>query len=94
MSASDFEERVVTVPLRDAKAAPVQERADAAVRIVREHLAKHFKADLDEVRLDPSLSEAVWAQGRQNVPSKLRVRAARFVEDGETVVEAEPAESE
>ena len=24
MSAGDFEERVVTVPLRDAKAAPVQ----------------------------------------------------------------------
>ncbi|MFB6157796.1 MAG: 50S ribosomal protein L31e [Haloferacaceae archaeon] len=92
MSASDFEERVVTVPLRDAKAAPVQERADAAMSIVREHLAKHFSVEEDAVRLDPTLNEAVWERGRHNPPSKLRVRAARFVEDGEPVVEAEPAE--
>jgi large subunit ribosomal protein L31e len=92
MSSSDFEERVVTVPLRDAKAAPVQERADAAMRIVREHLAQHFSVEEDAVRLDPSVNEAVWERGRQKPPSKLRVRAARFVEEGEPTVEAEPAE--
>ncbi|MFB6305306.1 MAG: 50S ribosomal protein L31e [Haloferacaceae archaeon] len=92
MSSSDFEERVVTVPLRDAKAAAVQERADAAMRIVREHLAKHFSVEEDAVRLDPSLNEAVWERGRRKPPSKLRVRAARFVEEGEPIVEAEPAE--
>jgi large subunit ribosomal protein L31e len=92
MSTSDFEERVVTVPLRDARAEPVQERADAAMRIVREHLAKHFKVETGDVRLDPSLNESVWSGGRSNVQSKIRVRAARFVEDGEPVVEAEPAD--
>jgi large subunit ribosomal protein L31e len=76
MSTSDFEERVVTVPLRDANDKPVQERADFAMRIVR----------------DTSVNEAVWANGRENPPSKVRVRAARFVEDGEPVVEAEYAE--
>ncbi|MFB6080933.1 MAG: 50S ribosomal protein L31e [Haloferacaceae archaeon] len=92
MSANDFEERVVTVPLRDAKAAPVNERADAAMRIVREHLARHFSVETDAVRLDPSLNEAVWERGRHEPPSTLRVRAARFVEEGEPIVEAEPAE--
>lgn len=92
MSTSDFEERVVTVPLRDAKEKPIQQRADYAVKIVREHLAKHFSVDGDDVILDASVNEAVWANGRQNPPSKLRVRAARFVEDGEPVVEAEHAE--
>ncbi|MFB6280449.1 MAG: 50S ribosomal protein L31e [Haloferacaceae archaeon] len=92
MSTSDFEERVVTVPLRDAKAAPVQERADAAMRIVREHLAQHFSVEEGAVRLDPSLNEAVWARGRRKPPNSLRVRAARFVEEGEPIVEAEPAE--
>jgi large subunit ribosomal protein L31e len=92
MSTSDFEERVVTVPLRDVKAEPVQERADAAMRIIREHLAKHFKVETEDVRLDPALNEAVWSGGRSNVPSKLRVRAARFVEDGQPIVEAEPAD--
>jgi len=92
MSTSDFEERVVTVPLRDANDKPVQQRADYAVKIVRGHLAKHFSVDEEDVVLDTSVNEAVWANGRQNPPSKLRVRAARFVEDGEPVVEAEYAE--
>jgi len=92
MSANDFEERVVTVPLRDARAEPSNERADRAMTIVREHLATHFKVDEGEVRLDPDINEAIWAQGRNNPPSKLRVRAARFVEDGEPIVEAETAE--
>ncbi|MFB6161074.1 MAG: 50S ribosomal protein L31e [Haloferacaceae archaeon] len=92
MSASDFEERVVTVPLGEAKAAASGERADAAMRIVRDHLAKHFDVEGEAVRLDPSLNEAVWARGRSKPPNELRVRAARFVEEGEPVVEAEPAE--
>ena len=92
MSANDFEERVVTVPLRDAKAAPSSQRADKAMSLVRAHLAKHFKVDESEVRLDPSVNEAVWEQGQNNPPSKLRVRAARFVEDGEPIVEAETAD--
>ena len=92
MSTAEFEERVVTVPLRDAKRKPVQQRADYAMKIVRQHLAKHFSVETDEVRLDASVNEAVWANGRQNPPSTLRVRAARFVEDDEPVVEAEHAE--
>jgi large subunit ribosomal protein L31e len=91
MSANDFEERVVTVPLRDVRAAPDHERAGKAMSIIRTHLAKHFTVDESDVRLDPSLNETVWARGRKNPPSKLRVRAARFVEDGEPIVEAEPA---
>lgn len=91
MSASDFEERVVTVPLRDAKAQASHERADKAMKIVREHLAQHFSVEEEAIRLDPSINEAVWGQGRRNPPSKLRVRAARFTEDGEALVEAELA---
>lgn len=92
MSATDFEERVVTVPLRDVKQAPTQKKADRAMSIVRGHLAQHFKVDEDDVRLDPSVNEAIWSNGRQNPPRKLRVRAARFEEEGEAVVEAETAE--
>ncbi|KDE57417.1 50S ribosomal protein L31 [Halostagnicola sp. A56] len=92
MSATDFDERVVTVPLRDVKKGANHEAAGRAMTIVREHLAKHFAVDEDAVRLDPSINEAVWADGRANPPRKLRVRAARFDEDGEVVVEAEVAE--
>ncbi|WP_410766016.1 50S ribosomal protein L31e [Haloferax sp. DFSO60] len=92
MSANDFEERVVTVPLRDVKKVPSYERAGRAMKLIREHLAQHFKVDADAVRLDPQINENIWAHGRQQPPSKFRVRAARFDEDGEAVVEAEPAE--
>jgi large subunit ribosomal protein L31e len=92
MSANDFEERVVTVPLRDVTAAPNQEQADRAMSIIREHLAKQFSVSGDAVRLDPSINEAVWERGRSNPPRKLRVRAARFDEDGESIVEAETAD--
>jgi large subunit ribosomal protein L31e len=92
MSADEFEERIVTVPLRDALAGPRSERADAAMSVLREHLAKQFAVDTDAVRLDPSINEAVWERGRKKPPSKLRVRAARFDEAGEAVVEAEHAE--
>ena len=91
MSTSDFEERVVTVPLRDVRKVATQKRADRAMKLVREHLAQHFNVDGEAVRLDPSINETVWERGRQNPPSKLRVRAARFVEDDEAIVEAEVA---
>lgn len=91
MSANDFEERVVTVPLRDVKAEPKHKRADKAMTLVREHLAKQFAVETDEVRLDSSVNEAVWERGRKNPPSKLRVRAARFEEEGERIVEVETA---
>ena len=82
----------MTVPLRDATAASGSERADAAMRLVREHLARHFSVDAEAVRLDPSINEAIWANGRSSPPGSLRVRAARFEEEGTGVVEAETAE--
>lgn len=91
MSASDFEERVITVPLRDVLAEAKHKRADKAMKLIREHLAKQFTVDESAVRLDPSINEAVWSRGRKNPPRKLRVRAARFDEEGERIVEAETA---
>ena len=91
MSAGDFEERVITVPLRDVNAEPKHERADKAMSIIREHLATNFKVEDEEVRLDPSINEAIWSRGSKKPPSKLRVRAARFEEEGASVVEAETA---
>ncbi|WP_436935942.1 50S ribosomal protein L31e [Halovenus marina] len=92
MSSSDFEERVVTVPLRDAKAEAKGKRADKALSIIRTHLATNFSVPEDAVRLDPSINEAIWSNGRANPPSKIRIRAARFEEEGEGIVEAETAE--
>lgn len=92
MSASDFEERIVTVPLRDVAAHPAGEQADAAMTLIRAHLARHFSVPEARVRLDPSINEAIWSNGRSNPPRRIRIRAARFQEAGEGVVEAEYAD--
>ena len=89
--SAEFDERVMTVPLRDVHAESRTRRADKAVGAVRSHLARHFNVEEDAVRLDPSINEAVWERGRSKPPRKLRVRAARFEEAGEAVVEAETA---
>lgn len=42
-----------------------------------------------DVRLDPSLNEAVWNRGVKNVPHRIRVRLARKrndVEEGESTL--------
>ncbi|AAG20541.1 MULTISPECIES: 50S ribosomal protein L31e [Halobacterium] len=89
MSASEFDDRFVTVPLRDVTKVPSHERAGEAMNIIRQHLAKQFAVDEDAVRLDPSINDAVWSEGNNNPPRKLRVHAGSFAEDGETVVEAD-----
>ena len=90
--SAEFDERVMTVPLRDVLAGSNTDRADKAMSLVRSHLAQHFNVEEDAVRLDPSINESVWERGRSKPPRKLRVRAARFEEEGEAVVEAETAE--
>lgn len=92
MSTDSFEERVITVPLRDVTAASSSEKAGKAMSIVREHLAQHFSVTEDDVRLDPSINDQIWSRGRSNPPRRVRVRAARFEEAGERIVEAEAAE--
>ncbi|PSP68540.1 50S ribosomal protein L31e [Halobacteriales archaeon QS_1_69_70] len=89
--STEFDERVMTVPLRDVLAESKGRRADKAMSLVREHLAQHFNVAEEDVRLDPTINEAVWERGRSKPPETLRVRAARFEEAGEAVVEAEPA---
>lgn len=89
--SAEFDERVLTVPLRDVQKVSSTERADTAMTLIRSHLAQHFKVDEEDVRLDPSINEAVWERGRSKPPRKVRIRAARFDEEGERVVEAETA---
>ena len=91
MSSSNFDERVVTIPLRNVNDVPSYKRADKAISLIRQYLSKHFKVSLDEIRLDPSINKIVWARGQKGPPTKIRIRAALFEEDGLRVVEAEHA---
>ena len=75
------EERIIIVPLRKLQYVPRTQRAPRAVKMVKEHIARHMKADLEDVWLYWDLNEAIWARGREKPPNKIKVKAIKF-EDG------------
>ena len=79
-------EQIYIIPLRDVQHTPRWERGKRAMKAVRDFLAQHMKSE--EIKLDQSINEAVWARGSHKPPSRIRVRAMKF-EDGQ--VEAELA---
>lgn len=82
MADDDYTERVYTIPIRKAtKRVPRPKRGKRAIKAVREHVARHMKADEDDVWIDNPINELVWGQGNEKPPARLRVRAIRF-EDG------------
>lgn len=68
-------ERLYTVPLRDAFDAKRTVRAKRAMKVIREFIAKHMKAD--SVRMSMSLNSMVWARGIQKIPRKVKVKAVK-----------------
>jgi len=74
-----MEEKIYTIPLLRAKMAPRTRRAKKAVRLVREFLKKHTKAEI--VKIDKSVNERIWARGLRKVPSKIRVKVVKVEEE-------------
>lgn len=81
MSALAVLERVYTIPLRKAKAAPRYKRAKKAAKLVREFIARHMKTNEDLVWIDPRLNEFIWQRGAEKPPTRIRV-FARKLDDG------------
>ncbi len=79
-------ERVYTIPLRVVKSVPRWRRTNRAMSEVRNYLSKHMKTPAENVKIDKSLNEVLWARGDEKPPLKLRVRAVKFEDGG---VEAE-----
>ncbi len=75
------EERLMVVPLARARYAVRWRRAEKAIRLLREHVARHMKAK--EVKLSQEVNEAIWSRGAQKPPRRLAVKA---VKDEEGVV--------
>ena len=82
-----LEEQIYVIPLRDVQHTPRWERGKRAMKAIRDFLARHMKSE--EIKIDRSISEAVWKRGSHKPPSRIRVRAMKF-EDGQ--VQAELAE--
>lgn len=85
-------EREYVIPLREqTRKVPRYKKTNKAVRTVKEFLAKHMKIrdrDLDKIKIDKYLNEAMWHRGIRNPPHKIKVKVVK--EDG--IVYAELAE--
>lgn len=73
--AKVVEERLLTVPLGRAYYWTRWRRAEKAVRLLKEHVARHVKAK--EVRVSNEVNEALWARGAEKPPRRLKVRVAK-----------------
>lgn len=85
-------ERVFTIPLTVTRRVPRTKRAPRAIKEIKEYVRQHMTekkpsgAEQDEetkreVWIDYRLNEYLWANGIENPPGKVRVKAIRF-EDG------------
>ena len=92
------EERIYTIPLRDAWRSPRRHRAPRAIRLIRSFIQRHMKVGLktgleeeEEERLIISneVNEWIWRRGIEKPPRKVRVRAVRDKDGNVTVYLAE-----
>jgi len=79
-------ERVYTIPLRVVRKVPIWRRSNRAMSEIKNYLSKHMKTPVEQVKIDSSLNEVVWARGDSKPPATVRVRAVKFEDGG---VEAE-----
>ena len=67
------EERIYSIPLRKAFRKPQKKRVPYAIKIVKEFLLRHTKAD--EVKLGDKLNQCIWEKGISKPPRKVKVKA-------------------
>lgn len=79
-------QRFYTIPLAKAYAKPHSLRGNAASRMLREFLAKHFKVEQDKVQVDLKVANAIRARGSRKPLKKISVNASK---DKEGIVLAE-----
>jgi large subunit ribosomal protein L31e len=75
------EEHIFTVSLSKCKNLPRTKRAKVAMETVRSYISSHMKVPKDDVWVDSSVNNLIWAKGLKKPPSKIRVKAMKF-EDG------------
>lgn len=78
---SDKIEREYVIPLRpEWRKVSRYKRANKAVKAVKEFLARHMKIrdrDLNKIKVDKLLNEAIWSRGIKNPVTKVKVKAIK-----------------
>ena len=94
------EERIYTIPLREAWRSPRKHRVPRAIRIIRSFIQRHMKVgwkvplekeeeEEGRVIISNEVNEWVWRRGIEKPPRKVRVRAVKDRDGNVTVYLAE-----
>lgn len=79
--------RIVTASLGDAYKKPFNRRGNAAVRLLREQIARGFKVKGEAVKISPLVSNLVFARSSRSPPRHLKL-ACSLDKEGVVVVES------
>ena len=69
------DEKIFTIPLREAYDKPRTTRAKIAVNIVKDFLIRHMKSK--NIKLGKSINENIWKRGIQKPPRRIRIHAVK-----------------
>ena len=75
-------ERIYVIPLRGAYEGIRTKRSRKAIKIIRSFIAKHMKAELEDVIISQAVNSAIWKRGIQKPPRKIKIKA---IKSGEKV---------
>ena len=74
-------EREYVIPLREkGRSVPRYKKTPKAIKTVKEFLVKHMKIrdrDLNKIKIDRFVNEALWFRGIKNPPHKIKVKAIK-----------------
>lgn len=75
-------EKIYTIPIRCYVVnLPRKKRTPAAVKVIKRFVARHMKADINNIWIDPPVNEKIWERGIEHPPKSIKVRAVKFEED-------------
>lgn len=65
-------EKIYTIPLRDAWKGAYKYRAKKSIFVIREFVKRHAKTE--NVKIGQELNQEIWENGRKNPPRKVKVQ--------------------
>lgn len=70
-------ERIYTVPLGEAYEQTRNKRVPRAIKILREFIGRHMKADGEKILLSEALNKSLWVRSIQKPPRRVKVRLVK-----------------
>jgi large subunit ribosomal protein L31e len=74
------QERIYTVPLKEAWNAQRYRRSERAMMVLKAFAKRHMKAD--KIVVDTTVNAAIWARGIKSPPNKIRVKMTKEEDEG------------